>query len=61
MPNERHKEIRRRRTRKRKYAVLKRRSEQANPSEKAAIAAKLRGLTPGAEILIDRWELEERV
>lgn len=41
-------------------SILKRKAAKANPSEKAAIANKLRGLTPGAEGVIIDWKLEER-
>ena len=57
---ERHKELRRRRTRKKKLGLLKKKAEKANATEKIAIAAKLRKMTPGAEILIANWGLEER-
>jgi hypothetical protein len=57
---ERRKEIRRRRSRRKKLVVLKRKAETANVSEKGQIAHKLRGLTPGAEVLIERMNLEER-
>jgi hypothetical protein len=40
--------------------VLKRKADSANASEKSVVAAKLRGLTPGAEIIIERWALAER-
>lgn len=59
MPSkERHKELSRRRSRKKKVAKLKKRAENANASEKAEIAAKLRRLTPGAHVLIKDWGLE---
>lgn len=57
---ERHKEIGRRRHRKKKLSILKRKSLKANASEKAVIAAKIRRLTPGAEVIIANWGLEER-
>lgn len=57
---ERHRELRRRRTRTKKMRILKRKADAANPTEKMAIAHKLRGLTPGAEEIIERWQLEER-
>ena len=58
--SERKKELRRRRHRRKKVEVFSRKLEKATVSEKAAMAQKLRGLTPGAEILIERWELEKR-
>lgn len=57
---ERHKELRQRRHRKKKMLVLKRRAAKATPSEKAHIAAKIRRLTPGAEVVIAALGLEER-
>jgi hypothetical protein len=57
--SERGKEIKRRRQRRKKLAQLNKRLEKANVSEKGVIAAKLRRLTPGAEVLIDRYELRE--
>jgi hypothetical protein len=53
-------ELRRRRSRKKKLAVLKRKARVANASEKAAIAMKLRKLTPGAPSVIGALGLEER-
>ena len=60
MGSERQREIRRRRTRRRKMGILKRRVATATPSEKTIIADKIRNLTPGAEELITRLALEER-
>jgi hypothetical protein len=57
---ERHRELRRRRSRKKKMAVLKRKVRTASVSEKAAIAAKIRQLTPGSEQIIAELNLEER-
>jgi Family of unknown function (DUF6800) len=58
--SERTREIRRRRTRRKKMDLLKKKAEKANSSEKAAIAEKIRKLTPGAEGIIARLSLEER-
>jgi len=58
--SERRREISRRRTRRKKVEILKRKAEKGSVSDKAAIATKLRNLTPGAEILVERWGLEER-
>ena len=55
--SERAKEIKRRRHRRRKLEQLGKRLKKATVSEKGMIAAKLRNLTPGAEIIIDRWQL----
>ncbi len=58
--SERRREISRRRTRRKKVELLKRKAEKASVSDKTAIAAKLRKLTPGAEELVARWALEDR-
>jgi len=58
--SERKKEIARRRHRRQKVAKLATRLKKATVSEKAVIAQKLRGLTPGAETIIANWSLEER-
>lgn len=60
MGSERRREISRRRTRRRKMGILKRRAATANSSEKAVLAHKIRQLTPGASVLIERLALEER-
>jgi hypothetical protein len=57
--SERGKEIKRRRHRRKKLQQLGGRLKKATASEKAVIAAKIRNLTPGAEVIIDRWELRE--
>ena len=57
--SERHKEIKRRRHRRKKLTQLQGRLKKATASEKTVIAAKIRNLTPGAEGLIDAWELRE--
>jgi len=58
--SERVKEIKRRRHRRKKMDHIKKRLAKASVSEKAHIANKLRSLTPGAELLIAAWSLEER-
>jgi CxxC motif-containing protein (DUF1111 family) len=58
--SERQKEIRRRRHRRQQLIRFKGRAAKASVSEKAAIAAKLRDLTPGAEQVIQALQLEER-
>ena len=58
--SERRKEINRRRHRKKKVAKLSARAEKANVSEKTVIAAKIRQLTPGADAIIQRLELDKR-
>ena len=57
--SERGKEIKRRRHRRKKLSHLAQRLKKATVSEKLMIAAKVRNLTPGAEALIDRWQLRE--
>jgi hypothetical protein len=57
--SERKKEIKRRRVRRDKLGRLKGRLEKATKSEQGEIARKLRALTPGAEVLIANWSLEE--
>jgi hypothetical protein len=57
---ERRKEIKRRRHRRGKIAQFARRLPKATVSERAAIAEKLRSLTPGGQVIIDAWELEKR-
>jgi hypothetical protein len=58
--SERKRELRRRRHRRVKLGHFKRRVEKANVSEKVNLAAKIRNLTPGAEEIITRLNLEER-
>lgn len=58
--SERRTEIKQRRHRRKRLEQFKRRLAKASVSEKAVIAEKLRRLTPGAVVLINRWELEER-
>jgi hypothetical protein len=57
--SERGKEIKRRRHRRKKLAHLAKRLKKATVSEKSMIAAKIRNLTPGAEVIIERWQLRE--
>ena len=57
--SERGKEIKRRRHRRKKLAHLAKRLKKATVSEKGMIAAKIRNLTPGAEVVIDHWQLRE--
>jgi len=60
MAIERKRELRRRRSRKRKLAIYERRATTATVSEKNVIANKIRNLTPGAEIIIARMGLGQR-
>jgi len=57
---ERQRELRRRRSRKKKMAILKRKATTASVSEKVAIATKIRQLTPGAPEIITKLNLEDR-
>lgn len=57
---ERQKELRRRRKRLKAYGIIKRKAEKANATEKATLAAKLRRMTPGAEILIETLGLSAK-
>ncbi|MCE9547070.1 MAG: hypothetical protein K8T25_16470 [Planctomycetia bacterium] len=58
--SERQKEIGRRRHRRIKIAKLAAKVKKATVSEKGMMAQKLRRLTPGAEVIIAAWKLEER-
>lgn len=58
--SERKKELKRRRHRRQKLEAFARKLQKATTSEKATIAEKIRSLTPGAEEIIQRWELEKR-
>ena len=57
--SERQKEIRRRRKRREKLSHLKDRLAKATQSEKQEIVRKLRAMTPGSEVLIGNWKLDE--
>ncbi len=57
--SERGKEIKRRRHRRKKLAELQKKLQKANTSERAAIAEKVRQLTPGARQIFQNWKLEE--
>jgi hypothetical protein len=57
---QRHRELRQRRHRKKKLKVFKRKLTKANASEKATLAAKIRRLTPGGEVIVANLGLEER-
>ena len=57
---QRHRELRARRHRKKKLKVLKRRAAKATASEKSHIAAKIRRMTPGGDVIVANLGLEER-
>ncbi len=58
--SERKKELRRRRHRRKKVSQFSRKLAKATVSERAAIADKLRALSPGGQVVIDAWEIEKR-
>lgn len=58
--SERKKELRRRRHRRKKLNAFARKLKTATVSETAAIADKIRNLTPGAEVVVANWGLGKR-
>lgn len=56
--SDRHQEIARRRHRKKKLEVFKRKLVKASSTDKLAIAAKIRKMTPGCETIIETLQLE---
>jgi hypothetical protein len=58
--SDRKQELKRRRHRKKKMAIFARKLKTATVSERGVIAEKIRGLTPGCEVIVNRWELEKR-
>ena len=56
--SDRQQEIARRRKRKKKLEVFKRKLVKASPTDKLAIAAKIRRMTPGCETIIETLQLE---
>lgn len=57
--SERHKEIKRRRHRRKKLEHFAKRLKKASFSEKSVIVEKLRNLTPGGEVIIENWGLNQ--
>ena len=57
--SDRHQEIHRRRRRRKKLKKPSTRLKKATTSEKLVIVAKLRNVTPGAEVIIENWGLKE--
>jgi hypothetical protein len=55
--SERKKELRRRRKRREKLTALHKRLAKATKSEQVEMARKVRGITPGAEVVIANWGL----
>ena len=58
--SERRKEIKRRRHRRKKITQFSQKLSKATVSERAMIADKLRGMTPGGQVIVEQWELEKR-
>ncbi len=58
--SERRKEIKRRRHRRKRIAQFGEKLSKATVSERATMAEKLRGMTCGSQVIIDKWELEKR-
>jgi hypothetical protein len=58
--SERKKELKRRRHRRKKLAHWKAKLANASPAERAAIADKIRDMTPGADKVISAWGLEDQ-
>jgi len=58
--SERKKEVKRRRHRLKKMKVFSRKLKSATVSETAAIADKIRNLTPGAEGILNRLGLDKQ-
>lgn len=57
--SERAKEIKRRRKRKTKIKTLEKKLANATPSDKAHIAEKIRRMTPGAAVILERNGLQD--
>lgn len=55
----RRKEIKRRRQRRKKLSLLRKRLNTSTVSDKEEIVRKLRELTPGADRVIQNWDLVE--
>ena len=60
MGSERERELRRRRKRKKNVDAIKKKSGKASAAEKEVMAAKLRRMTPGGELIIAALELEKK-
>lgn len=56
--SDRQQEIRRRRKRKQKISIFKRKLAKASAADKAAIATKIRKMTPGAGVILANLGLE---
>jgi len=53
-------EIKRRRHRRKKLVILARKAKTAKHSELQVIKDKLRKLTPGADVIIENWKLDQK-
>jgi hypothetical protein len=53
-------EIKRRRHRRKKLAILARKLKTAKHSETQVIKEKLRKLTPGADVIIQNWKIDQK-
>ena len=60
MAIDRVQEIKRRRHRRKKLAILARKLKTAKHSETQVIKEKLRKLTPGADVIISNWKIEAK-
>jgi len=58
--SERSKEIKRRRHRRKRIAQFAAKLPKASVSDRVTMAEKLRGMTSGSQVIIERWELESR-
>jgi hypothetical protein len=58
--SDRKQEIKRRRHRRKKFNIFKRKLKKATTSEKAAIAERIRKLTPGCEQAIENFKIESK-
>ena len=58
--SERKKEIKRRRHRRRKLERWKAKLPNATPAERAAIAERVRKLTPGGEQIVEKWGIQDQ-
>jgi len=58
--SERGKEIKRRRKRRQKLAIMARKLKKASASERSVIAYKIRRLSPGADVVLQNMQIEER-
>ncbi|MGE3405762.1 MAG: DUF6800 family protein [Pirellulales bacterium] len=58
--SERAKEIKRRRKRREKLGKFHKKLGKATASDKLTIAQKIREMTPGAEVILNNWGINER-